>query len=128
MADLWSVSVAFRSGTNTMRLLFNSGDSAKQAYELLKRPVQSAQDFERGLPAPAYDSAVEVQDGFGITAVIDRDSVMMHWLTCMGDQLEGLKEEQLLNAHAQANLQRKVAADPLLRTAPAGQPAFKLNG
>lgn len=131
MTDLWSLTIAFRGGNSSMRLIYNDADKVSMAYERLKRPAQSAEEFDRGLPEKAYDKDIEIADSYGSTATIDRDTIMVHWITCLGDQAEGLKAENILNAHAQASLQRKLAADPLLKDMLPQQPAgqrFNLNG
>lgn len=128
MTDLWSLTVAFKNGNNQLRLLYVGKDKAGAAYDAVKRPKQAAADFDRGLPAASYDPDVEIEDSYGTTATVDRDSVMLHWVTNLGEQSEGQKAEGLLIEHAKASFMRRVAADPMLKGMPPAQPAFKLNG
>ena len=114
MADLHSLTIAFR-GQGSLILQYNSESRAKAAWEALKVPSLTPDMMDRGLPAPAYEDKVDIGDDFGTLANIDRTSVLAHWFTNLGQQAEGFKEQQTLNAHAQANLQRRLAADPLLK-------------
>ena len=114
MADLHSLTIAFRA-QGTLSLQYNSESRAKAAWEALKLPTLTPDMMDRGLPAPAYEDTVDIGDDFGTLANIDRTSIMAHWFTNLGQEVEGQKEKQILNAHAQANLQRRLATDPLLK-------------
>jgi len=115
MTDLWSLTIAFRGPNTSLRLTYNSGEKAQAAYEMLKRPAQPAEEFDRGLAATTYEKDIEITDSYGTTAMVDRDAVMVHWMTHCGSEAEGAKATQILNAHAQASLQRQLAADPMLK-------------
>lgn len=130
MTDLWSLTIAFRGPNTSLRLTYEGEEKARMAYEMLKKPQQSPEEFDRGIPAASYEPAIEITDSFGTTATVDRDAVMVHWMTHMGSEAEGLKAVQILNAHAQASLSRKIQADPMLKgmMAPQGGQQFKLNG
>ena len=115
MTDLWSLTIAFRGPNTSLRLLYNGANAAQAAYVAIKRPEQAPEEFDRGLAQVTYAKDVEIEDSYGTTATVDRDAVMTHWLTNCGREAEGLKAQQVLNAHAQASLQRQLAADPLLK-------------
>lgn len=115
MTDLWSLTIAFRGPNTSLRLTYNNAAAAQAAYDALKYPEQPSEEFDRGLPAPSYESSVEIVDNYGTTATIDRDAVMVHWMTHCGSEAEGAKATQILNAHAQASLQRQLQADPMLK-------------
>ncbi len=115
MTDLWSLTIAFRGPNTSLRLNYNSAEKATVAYEALKRPGLPV-DFDRGIAIPTYEPTVEITDSYGTTATVDRDAVMTHWLTHKGSEAEGAKAEQILIAHAQASLQRAIAADPMLKS------------
>lgn len=127
MTDLWSLTIAFRVPNFSLRLTYNSGDNARAAYELLKIPQQHPEEAERGLSPPVYFPTVEITDSYGTTATIDRDQVMTHWVTHMGSEAEGVKAVNILNAHAQASLQRQLSTDPMLKGVIQPQ-KFNLNG
>jgi hypothetical protein len=115
MTDLWSLTVAFTGTNSTLRLLYEGVDPAKRAYEALAKPRQSAEEYDRGLQAMEYDPDIEITDTYGSTVTLDRNLIMVRWLTNLGQQAEGMKAEQILNAHAQASLQRKLSGDPMLK-------------
>jgi hypothetical protein len=127
MTDLWSLTVAFTGTNSTLRLLYESKEAGQRAYEALMKPRQPPEEFDRGLAAIEFDPDVEITDTYGSTVTVDRNLIMVRWLTNLGQQAEGMKAEQVLNAHAQANLQRKLAADPMLKGVMAPQPQFKLQ-
>lgn len=116
MTDLWSLTVAFTGTNSTLRLLYSSAEAGKLAYEALAKPKQSPEEFDRGLAAQEYIPDVEVTDTYGSTVTLDRNLIMVRWLTNLGQQAEGMKAEQVLNAHAQASLQRKLQGDPMLKS------------
>lgn len=115
MTDLWSLTVAFTGTNSTLRLLYEGVEAAKRAYEALAKPRQSPEEYDRGLQAMEYDPDVEITDTYGSTVTVDRNLIMVRWLTHLGQQAEGMKAEQILNAHAQAKLQRSLQADPMLK-------------
>ena len=115
MTDLWSLTVAFTSNNSTLRLLYDSAELGRKAYDALAKPGQSPEEFDRGLAAQEYIPDVEITDTYGSTVTLNRDLIMVRWLTNLGVQAEGTKAEQILNAHAQASLQRKLASDPTLQ-------------
>jgi hypothetical protein len=128
MTDLWTVTIAFRGQNTSLRLIFNGERAAKEAFRAL-HPPETTFETERGLQTlePAQ-GVVEITDGYGTSALVLRETVMCAWVTHLGSQAEGAKAEALLNAHAQASLQRRAQADPLLansRGAPT--PPFKLG-
>lgn len=117
MTDLWSLTVAFTGTNSTLRLLYENAEAAKRSYEALGKPwlAQSQEQMDRGLAPVSYDPDVEITDTYGSTVTLSRDLIMVRWLTNLGAQAEGTKAEQVLNAHAQAKLQRALAADPTLQ-------------
>lgn len=80
MTDLWSLTIAFRGREMLLRMTFDGEDIARAAYEALKRPGLPA-DFDRGVAVPTYEPTVETVDSYGVTATVDRDTILAHWLT-----------------------------------------------
>ena len=116
MSDLWSLTVAFVNTNSTLRLLYSSAEAGKLAYEALAKPGLSAEEYDRGIAAPAVEPNVQITDTYGSTVTLNRDLIMVRWLTNLGEQAEGAKAEQVLNAHAQARLQRTLQSDPMLKS------------
>ena len=126
MTDLWTLTIAFRQPGSSLRLIYEGQKAASEAYAALALPTISPEESDRGLPQPTYHPEVEITDSYGVTATIDRTSVMARWITHCGSEAEGGKALQVLNAHAQASLQRKLAADPVLKGFAPTAPQFKM--
>jgi hypothetical protein len=111
MADLWSLSIALRIPGASLKLTYSSGDAAHAAYHALAIPRLSAEESERGLPEPIYDPEVEISDTFGSTVTVDRTQIALRWVTNLGEECEGNGQVQLLQARANAKLQRTAQSD-----------------
>ena len=121
---LFALTIAFSPANTSLRLLFDNEEAAKAAYESLRIP-----NFEKernlGLEEPVIDYKVQIADSFGSTATIDRSFVMTYWLTDLAREMEGMKAQELLKAHAMASLQRQASTDPLLRGAMGNSPIVR---
>lgn len=126
MTDLYTLTIAFRQPGSSLRLVYEGQKAASEAYNALKIPVLTPEEEARGLPQPEYSPEVEITDTYGVTASIDRTAVMARWITHCGSEAEGGKAMQTLAAHAQASLQRKLAADPMLKGVAPTQPQFRM--
>ena len=121
MTALFTLKVASRRGM-TLGFLFNDEKQGRRNYDALMRAMTFGQlSQDRGLGEQSEALHVEVIDNYGTTGVIDTRDVSFLWFTEVGTEIEGQSETQMLAAHGQARLNRKVAADPLLAAATPGQ-------
>lgn len=130
MADLWSLTIAFRGVNTSIRLTYSNDKDALEAYAALKMPQEAKDAEDRGLVIAAsdWDTEVEIVDNYGSTLTVNRSDIMAHWVTNMGAEMEGKVDADQLAAHAQAKLQRRLAADPMLKgIGLATPPSLKLN-
>lgn len=131
MADLWALTVAFRHINTSIRLVYNNEKDARSGYAALLRPKVDQASVDRGLESPYPDrpEEVEIVDNYGSTLCISPADVMAHWLTDLGAESESQVDAQQLQAHSQAKLQRRLAADPMLKGVVQMQPppGFKLS-
>lgn len=116
MINLWTVTIAFRQPGTSLTLLFKTAEPARAAYDALKIPTQAAEDEARGIAPAPFDPVIEVTDDFGNTASVNRGDIMLHWVTDMAADQEGKKDVATMNAHANAQLQTRLMADPALVT------------
>lgn len=121
MTALFTLKVASRRGM-TLGFLFNDEKQGRRNYAALMNAMTGAGlADDRGLGDSAVSQYIEVIDNYGTTGVIDTRDISFLWFTEVGTEIEGQAESQMLAAHGQARLNRKVAADPLLAQAMSGQ-------
>ena len=114
MTDLWTLKIANDKG-NTLGFLFDSESDCKKAFEPIEAYLFGSPEEEaRGL-ATEQIMTVRIKDNYGNTGIIRTASIEWAWITNVGQEYEGQKDVQILQAHAQANLQRRIQADPLLK-------------
>jgi hypothetical protein len=112
---LFTLKIANRRGA-TLGFLFNDEDQCKTHYaDILQAMAYGEFEEEHGLTKNPRNHHVQIKDDFGNTGVVDCSDVGWVWMTDFEKELDGQKEVEMLKAHANAALQRKAAADPLLR-------------
>lgn len=120
MSNYFTLKLAGSRG-QTIGFLYDDENQCRRNYDEVKSrlPGMSFEE-DRGLDPAPRSNYFEVIDGVGNVATIDCSGVAWVWMTNLAKELEGQKGVGLLQAHAQANLQRTAQADPLLRQAPPG--------
>jgi hypothetical protein len=101
MTELYSMLVFLKNNPNAIRFLFKSESSVTDAYAVMTQP---------GTPL------VEIHDDYSNTALIDRSAVAVCVKTYCNDDFTGQGDFSILQAHAQAKLQRRAQTDPMLKT------------
>lgn len=101
--ELYSLLVFLKNNPNTIRFLFKSNTTAKAAYESFHSPATP-------------NLAVDIRDDYGNAATIDRDSVAVYVQSYCNEDFNGQAEFSIMQAHANAKLQRRAATDPMLKT------------
>ena len=116
MTDLYSLLVVFKNSPHTIRFLYKSEQTVKDAYDVLKvPPLIKVDEGESGTSFEKLPDNAEIQDDYGNTATIDRSQVAACVNTFINNDLEGQTEFSILQAHGQAKAQRRAAADPMLK-------------
>lgn len=137
MTDLYRLTVVLKApGANSLQFSFSSEAAVIAAYQKLidappllgmnagalgdidfssLRKTESvsvaAATFER-----VFDP-IEIIDGYGICATIDRSQIAAVLRTYVNEALNAQQDEALLQARAQSQVQKKIQADPTLRQA-----------
>ena len=113
---LWTLKLTNHRGV-TLGFLFESEASCRRYYNPIDEAIRGNTALaERGLDAMPLE-AIQIEDSYSNVATLRIDQIAWVWITHLERELEGQKEVSLLQAHAQANMQRRAAADPLLRNA-----------
>lgn len=91
-----------------LELMFNVDARAKAVYrQLVEAGITGSEDENR--------FQVEVSDDYGQTLCVDRDRVDVIFLRDLSRVHQGQAEIQIMQARAQAGLQRKAQQDPALK-------------
>jgi hypothetical protein len=114
---MWTVTL-FIQGQPPAILQYEKGDKAQNAFALASDAVSGE---NRG--------TVAFHDGFGRALCLMSAQVQGVMLEDLETARRGDVAIQLINARAQANLNRQATADPLVRAAQAGQSLLQpMNG
>jgi hypothetical protein len=113
MNHMYAVTVINQRGAQ-LQFLFDAIDPAMRAFTAVRSGMVPNVEEDRGLGS-STSPAVEISDDFGTTAVLDRASIIWCWMSDLVKDSEGKQNLGLLQARAQASMQRKAAADPLMR-------------
>lgn len=99
--DLYSITIMFRNSPNLVRLMFKNATTADAAF--LK--------FDSSAVVGAYVAT----DDYGKVAVVRYDEYAGVTFAYTNNELNAAQDEQILQAHAQIQLNKKVAADSVLQ-------------
>ena len=123
MSDLWMVTVRDRAGQAT-ELLFNGAEGADKTYDRISEAID-LQNVADGLIAPLC-ALVTVADDYGSTITVMSDTIAQVWLQSLVMVAEGQSEVALFRARANAKVQERAEADPMLLKAAAKQRAAQV--
>lgn len=99
--DLYSITIMFRNSQNLVRLMFKNAITADAAFT----------KFDSGAVLGAYVAT----DDYGKVAVVRYDEYAGVTFAHTNSELSAAQDEQILQAHAQIQLNKKVAADSILQ-------------
>ncbi len=88
----------------SLQLLFEHLDHADKAYRSLAMPLAACAVWD-----------VEVRDDYGTISTLDRREIRAVVIQDLAQHLKGAAMHSLLQQRAQAELQKKIASDPMLR-------------
>ena len=100
--ELFTITVQLRTQGATFGLTYKTKQTMDAGFEAL-----TADEGSVGIP-------VEVEDDFGGTVSVNTADIAYTRKSMLQDDLRRNAEHQFESAHANARLQRRVAADPLL--------------
>lgn len=101
--DLYSITFMFRGSQNIVRLMYKNEASAKAAFDA----------FDSKAAMGAYSAT----DDYGKIAYVRYDEYAGMTFAHTNNELNAAQDEQILQAHAQLQLDKKVKADPILQAA-----------
>lgn len=101
--DLYSITIMFRNSPNLVRLMFKNSHTADGAADILSKMPLSPNDL------------AEMKDDYGKVAWIKWKEFAGATYAHTNGELNAAQDEQILQAHAQIQLNKKVAADMILQ-------------
>lgn len=99
--NLYSITIMFRNSPNLVRLMFKNEATATAAFD----------KFSHSAVVGAYVAT----DDYGKTAVVRYDEYAGVTFAYTNNELSAAQDEQILQAHAQIQLNKKVSADSILQ-------------
>lgn len=136
MTDLYRLTVVFKApGANSLQFSFGSEAAITAEYQKLtdvprlsfnSAALTNADFSSMGKAAgplsvmPAFERVfdpVEITDGYGVVATLDRSQISAVLRTHVNLALNAQQDEALLQARASSQVQKKIQADPSLRQA-----------
>lgn len=136
MTDLYRLTVVLKApGANSLQFSFGSEAAITAEYKKLtdipalgfNSAALADIDFSSAAKSagfitnsPAFERVfdpVEITDGYGVVATLDRSQISAVLRTHVNTALNAQQDEALLQARASSQVQKKIQADPSLRQA-----------